>query len=152
MQLNSTNQDTPSHRLSTITHADQILVLHAGSVVEAGTHRQLLEKKGRYASMWKRQIRAEQAATEAKIATDRAVALQKKAIAITRPSSSGDGLDSGNVSESDGDSMLLVPNNTPEKVRKSPSPSLASRADGLRIAAALARTQSSDDGKPLGHP
>lgn len=101
--------------------------------------------------MWKRQIRAEQAASEAKIATDRAVALQKKATTITRPSSSGDGIDSENVSESDGEPMLMVPNNTPEKFRKSSTPSQGT-ADGLRVAAALARTQSSDEGKPFGHP
>ena len=54
----------PSHRLSTITAADQILCLHAGRVVEAGTHEELLAMKGRYASMWKKQIRAEPAAEE----------------------------------------------------------------------------------------
>lgn len=140
-----------AHRLSTITHADQIIVLHAGAVVESGTHHELLDKKGRYAAMWKRQIRAEQAATEAKRATDRAVALQKKAITITRPSSAGDGVDSGNASESDGDAALLAPNNTPENTKKSPSLSVADRADCLRITTAIDR-RSYDDGKPPGHP
>ncbi|PQE21831.1 hypothetical protein CJF31_00007677 [Rutstroemia sp. NJR-2017a BVV2] len=51
--------------LSTITNADQILVLHAGQVVEAGTHTELLALKGRYAQMWKKQIRAERAAEAA---------------------------------------------------------------------------------------
>lgn len=51
-----------AHRLSTITHADQILVLHKGKIAEQGTHKELLEKKGRYAAMWKKQIRAQCAA------------------------------------------------------------------------------------------
>ena len=61
-----------AHRLSTITTADQIIVLHSGKVVEVGTHYQLLDQKGRYASMWRKQIRAQKAAAEAKILTERA--------------------------------------------------------------------------------
>jgi ATP-binding cassette subfamily B protein len=41
-----------AHRLSTVMDADQILVLQHGGIVERGTHRQLLEKKGEYARMW----------------------------------------------------------------------------------------------------
>jgi ATP-binding cassette subfamily B protein len=41
-----------AHRLSTVMDADQILVLQHGCIVERGTHRQLLEKKGEYARMW----------------------------------------------------------------------------------------------------
>lgn len=37
-----------AHRLSTIRHADYIAVLRAGRIVEAGTHDQLIEQKGRY--------------------------------------------------------------------------------------------------------
>ncbi|KAL8740562.1 MAG: hypothetical protein Q9190_006755 [Brigantiaea leucoxantha] len=67
-----------AHRLSTITTADQILVLHAGQVAERGTHEELLAKKGRYASMWRKQIRAQKAAEEAKVLSDRAEQLRKE--------------------------------------------------------------------------
>ena len=51
---------TIAHRLSTVVHADQIVVLEAGVVVERGTHEGLLATHGRYASMWARQAAEEQ--------------------------------------------------------------------------------------------
>ena len=42
-----------AHRLSTVQHADQILVLSDGAIVERGTHQQLLELQGTYAGMWR---------------------------------------------------------------------------------------------------
>ena len=42
-----------AHRLSTIQNADQILVFDQGEIIERGTHNELLEKNGKYASMWK---------------------------------------------------------------------------------------------------
>ncbi|MBL1147008.1 MAG: ABC transporter ATP-binding protein/permease [Pseudomonadota bacterium] len=44
-----------AHRLSTVTSADEILVLDEGGIVERGSHKQLLKKKGVYADMWQRQ-------------------------------------------------------------------------------------------------
>ena len=44
-----------AHRLSTIILADHILVLHEGEIVETGTHRELLAKKGLYYAMWNSQ-------------------------------------------------------------------------------------------------
>ena len=41
-----------AHRLSTIKQADQILVIEAGSIVERGTHDQLIEKQGRYFELY----------------------------------------------------------------------------------------------------
>ena len=44
-----------AHRLSTVVHADEIVVLEAGRVFERGSHAALLRKKGLYAEMWSRQ-------------------------------------------------------------------------------------------------
>lgn len=44
-----------AHRLSTVIHADQILVLQEGEIVESGSHEELLEYGGTYASMWQQQ-------------------------------------------------------------------------------------------------
>ncbi|HKS32120.1 MAG TPA: SmdB family multidrug efflux ABC transporter permease/ATP-binding protein [Enterobacteriaceae bacterium] len=49
-----------AHRLSTIVDADTILVLHRGQAVERGTHRQLLEAKGRYWQMYQLQLAGEE--------------------------------------------------------------------------------------------
>lgn len=44
-----------AHRLSTILKADKILYLDSGSVLESGTHNELLKKKGSYAAMFNAQ-------------------------------------------------------------------------------------------------
>ncbi len=44
-----------AHRLSTVVDAHQILVMEHGRIVERGTHAELLQLDGRYASMWRLQ-------------------------------------------------------------------------------------------------
>ena len=56
--------DTCRHRLSTITNSDQIVVVHQGKVVERGTHKELLDLRGRYFTMWEKQTRTEKDVTE----------------------------------------------------------------------------------------
>ncbi len=41
-----------AHRLSTIVNADMILVLEHGTIIERGSHAQLLAQQGHYAAMW----------------------------------------------------------------------------------------------------
>ena len=81
-----------AHRLSTITHTDQILVLHKGRVEERDTHEELIEHNGHYAAMWKKQIRAQRAAEQAKVLKDKADRLRRESkdgnIAIDDGSSS----------------------------------------------------------------
>jgi ATP-binding cassette subfamily B protein len=50
-----------AHRLSTVMHADQILVLDKGSLVERGTHDDLLALNGLYAGLWQRQTEQQSA-------------------------------------------------------------------------------------------
>ncbi len=45
-----------AHRLSTIREADLILVMNNGSIIEQGTHRQLIEKEGFYAELYNSQF------------------------------------------------------------------------------------------------
>ncbi|TAN04913.1 MAG: lipid A export permease/ATP-binding protein MsbA [Rhodanobacteraceae bacterium] len=46
-----------AHRLSTVEHADQIVVLDSGRIVERGTHSELLAREGKYAALYHLQFR-----------------------------------------------------------------------------------------------
>ena len=48
-----------AHRLSTVIHADQILVLDRGRIVERGTHQELLGRRGAYFRLYSMQFRDE---------------------------------------------------------------------------------------------
>jgi ATP-binding cassette subfamily B protein len=49
-----------AHRISTVKDADEIIVLDEGRVAERGTHRDLLERNGIYAQMYRRQLLEEE--------------------------------------------------------------------------------------------
>lgn len=44
-----------SHRLSAVTMADRIVLLENGSIIELGNHKELMERNGKYAEMFRRQ-------------------------------------------------------------------------------------------------
>jgi ATP-binding cassette subfamily B protein len=46
-----------AHRLHTITHADRIVVVENGAIVESGRHDELLRKSGRYAAYYRLQVK-----------------------------------------------------------------------------------------------
>jgi ATP-binding cassette subfamily B protein len=48
-----------SHRLSSLMHANQILFIEDGRIVERGTHEELLARKGRYRALYDLQVRPE---------------------------------------------------------------------------------------------
>ena len=51
-----------SHRVSTVRNADMIAVLHAGRIVELGTHDQLLARNGYYSDLYNKQLLEEELA------------------------------------------------------------------------------------------
>ena len=55
-----------AHRLSTIQHSDNIIVLHHGEILEQGTHQELLHNKGRYYQLYTLQFNKQQLQEKAK--------------------------------------------------------------------------------------
>jgi ATP-binding cassette subfamily B protein len=54
-----------SQRMATVRDADQIIVLHAGRIVERGTHAELFRLDGRYAAMYRRELQQAEAEADA---------------------------------------------------------------------------------------
>lgn len=54
-----------AHRLSTIKRCDRIFVIDKGEIVEEGTHKTLLDKKGYYYELWKEQLPNEETLQQA---------------------------------------------------------------------------------------
>lgn len=46
-----------AHRLATVTHADSIIVLKNGKIIESGVHAQLMRSGGHYSALVQRQTR-----------------------------------------------------------------------------------------------
>ncbi|MFW5973274.1 MAG: ABC transporter ATP-binding protein, partial [Bacteroidota bacterium] len=59
-----------THRFTTAMQADIIHVMENGQVVETGTHTELLERGGRYASSWYEQMRVERSSSPAVVGLD----------------------------------------------------------------------------------
>lgn len=47
-----------AHKLSTVKHADQILVLESGEIIQQGLHDTLIHEEGAYQAFWKRRTKA----------------------------------------------------------------------------------------------
>jgi ATP-binding cassette subfamily B protein len=58
-----------AHRLSTILHAEEILVFHHGEVRERGAHRALLEQRGLYERLYRLQLAAQDASLPSRAGT-----------------------------------------------------------------------------------
>jgi ATP-binding cassette subfamily B protein len=50
-----------SHRVSTVKHAEKIIVLDAGKICEKGNHEELLAKRGLYFTLYEKQLMEEEA-------------------------------------------------------------------------------------------
>ena len=59
-----------AHRLATIQHADQILVMHDGRIVDRGRHRELIGRNGLYAELWALQQETEPLSSPNRVAGD----------------------------------------------------------------------------------
>ena len=78
-----------AHRLSTIVHADQVLVVNDGQIVECGTHKDLVKAKGHYYKLWAKQLKLQSAGVRAE-SKSRSRSPAKAAPVLIADVSSGD--------------------------------------------------------------
>ncbi|THX88130.1 hypothetical protein D6D05_01858 [Aureobasidium pullulans] len=127
-----------AHRLSTITMADQICVLHEGRVAERGSHQELLDMKGKYYSMWRKQVRAQRAAEEAKVLKDKAERLRRESRSGEQPQ--------------EGDTSAGSSEDEKERQRRAQKPqNMQAPVDAGEAPTEIAREEERSS-KPYGHP
>ncbi|THH20779.1 hypothetical protein EW146_g623 [Bondarzewia mesenterica] len=113
-----------AHRLSTISSADLILVLKDGQIVEQGSHRELLEQNGVFASMWADQISANEDPIEASLRKD---AISGYSVehngSITKPEETQATI--GDVQPAGEDAIVESPDNLTADIRSTETPVIA---------------------------
>ena len=75
-----------AHRLHTITHADKILVIENGAVVEEGQHAELLRRNGRYAAFYRLQLEKSEPQSRSDSASAASNVVAPPVDAVRRPS------------------------------------------------------------------
>jgi ATP-binding cassette, subfamily B, bacterial MsbA len=75
-----------AHRLHTITHADKILVIENGAVVEEGQHAELLRRNGRYAAFYRLQLEKSEPQSRSDSASAASNVVVPPVDAVRRPS------------------------------------------------------------------
>ncbi|KAL1304064.1 hypothetical protein AAFC00_000499 [Neodothiora populina] len=142
-----------AHRLSTITMADQILVLHEGRVAERGSHQELLDMKGRYASMWRKQVRAQRAAEEAKVLKDKADRLRRESRSGDHPGTeSGDNSASSSEDERGAIKKVQGMQVFVDSVQAAPQELAKAQPAAVAPSATASAPPPEDGGNPPGHP
>lgn len=86
-----------AHRLSTIIHADEILVLKNGEICERGSHEDLINANGLYATMWQQQLKNDKVTKDSS-----SELLSKNQILTTGDPSSSSNVTSSNLTPSHG--------------------------------------------------
>lgn len=90
-----------SHRLSAIRHADRVLFIEKGRIVEEGTHTQLVEQKGRYYEMTRMQDKPKKKADRPKHRRQLSKRVSVEKVKKQKPKLESESESSSSSSESD---------------------------------------------------